>query len=75
MNPKLMIWISVVLSALAQIFLKRGFDQLRSTGRKHGPGKLGTARHSLAWFGRNLSGCGESVSWWPWRCGSRVCRN
>jgi drug/metabolite transporter (DMT)-like permease len=29
MNPKLMIWISVALSALAQVFLKRGLTNLR----------------------------------------------
>lgn len=28
MNPKLMIWISVALSALAQVFLKRGLTNL-----------------------------------------------
>ena len=30
MNPKAMIWISVVLSALAQIFLKRGLTNLQA---------------------------------------------
>src|SRR5438128_6607474 len=37
MNPKLMIWVSVLLSALAQIFLKHGLNQVQnSTTRRHG---------------------------------------
>ena len=31
MNPKLMIWASVALSALAQIFLKQGLRNLQRT--------------------------------------------
>jgi undecaprenyl phosphate-alpha-L-ara4N flippase subunit ArnE len=34
MSPKLMIWISVALSALAQIFLKRGLTGLQVQGRE-----------------------------------------
>jgi drug/metabolite transporter (DMT)-like permease len=30
MNPKLMIWISVILSAVAQVFLKQGLSKLQS---------------------------------------------
>jgi drug/metabolite transporter (DMT)-like permease len=36
MNPKLMIWISVVLSAVAQIFLKHGLTSVQSKDRKPG---------------------------------------
>ena len=44
MNPKLMIWISVALSALAQIFLKRGLTSLRVRREEnHDRGNLGTA--------------------------------
>ena len=32
MNPKMMIWISVALSAVAQIFLKRGLTNLQARG-------------------------------------------
>lgn len=36
MSPKAMIWTSVVLSALAQIFLKRGLTNLRTHGANNG---------------------------------------
>jgi drug/metabolite transporter (DMT)-like permease len=35
MNPKAMIWLSVVLSAIAQIFLKRGLINLQSRNFIH----------------------------------------
>lgn len=35
MNPKLMIWISVALSALAQVFLKRGLTKLHIQNREN----------------------------------------
>jgi undecaprenyl phosphate-alpha-L-ara4N flippase subunit ArnE len=35
MNPKLMIWISVALSAFAQIFLKRGLTNLQNEPAGH----------------------------------------
>ncbi len=38
MNPKLMIWISVLLSALAQIFLKQGMNGAK---RRQASGPLG----------------------------------
>ena len=36
MNPKAMIWISVALSAVAQIFLKRGLTNFQTRGGKPG---------------------------------------
>jgi drug/metabolite transporter (DMT)-like permease len=53
MNPKLMIWASVVLSALAQIFLKQGLSHLQGT---IGANKnlrslgLGVIRQVFVWF-------------------------
>jgi undecaprenyl phosphate-alpha-L-ara4N flippase subunit ArnE len=40
MSPKLMIWISVVLSAIAQIFLKKGLSNVKPTGLTRGVGGL-----------------------------------
>ena len=53
MNPKLMIWISVGLSAVAQIFLKHGLTNLQAAGpRKPGPLPLvcGVVRQSYIWY-------------------------
>jgi len=53
MNPKLMIWISVALSAFAQIFLKRGLTNVQASGpRKPGvlPLIFGVARQSYIWY-------------------------
>ncbi len=36
MNPKLMIWISVVLSAVAQILLKHGLTRVQRTSNRSG---------------------------------------
>jgi undecaprenyl phosphate-alpha-L-ara4N flippase subunit ArnE len=41
MSPKFMVWVSVLLSAVAQVFLKHGLN--RVTGRNHG-----TLRHPAA---------------------------
>lgn len=41
MNPKLMIWFSVVLSAVAQIFLKHGLNRVQSNTTRRG-GVAGT---------------------------------
>ena len=58
MSPKLMIWISVALSALAQIFLKRGLTKLRAQ-RKENYGRansgllglaLGVVRQEFIWL-------------------------
>jgi drug/metabolite transporter (DMT)-like permease len=53
MSPKLMIWISVALSALAQIFLKRGLTNLQVQGRGTA-GLLGLAmgvvRQGFVWL-------------------------
>ena len=53
MNPKLMIWISVALSAIAQIFLKRGLMNFQAAGPRR-PGVvslvLGVARQSYIWY-------------------------
>ena len=53
MNPKLMIWISVLLSAVAQIFLKRGLTNLQAEGNR-GPGVLGLVggviRQQFIWY-------------------------
>ena len=52
MNPKLMIWISVLLSAVAQIFLKRGLTDLQAEGER-GPGVFrliaGVMRQKFIW--------------------------
>jgi drug/metabolite transporter (DMT)-like permease len=53
MNPKLMIWASVVLSALAQIFLKRGLSNLqRAVGidRNLVSLALGLIRQGYVWL-------------------------
>jgi drug/metabolite transporter (DMT)-like permease len=53
MNPKLMIWISVVLSAVAQIFLKHGLSNLQAEGpRKPGvlPLIFGVIRQTYIWY-------------------------
>ena len=53
MNPKLMIWMSVALSALGQIFLKRGLTNLQAQGRETA-GLLGLAiavmRQGFVWL-------------------------
>jgi len=41
MSPKLMIWTSVVLSALAQVFLKYGLTRAQKNRAGGGPGVLG----------------------------------
>src|SRR3974390_2096169 len=48
-SPKLLIWISVFLSGLAQIFLKIGMTNLRQATAKSQAGLVGTA---LALFGQ-----------------------
>jgi drug/metabolite transporter (DMT)-like permease len=47
----LLIWISVILSGLAQIFLKIGMTNLRQATAKSGSGLFGTA---LALFGQTF---------------------
>ena len=47
MNPKAMIWISVVLSAVAQIFLKRGLTNLQAR-KSNREGVLGLATGILS---------------------------
>lgn len=52
MNPKLMIWASVVLSALAQIFLKHGLSNLRTGDQKNRVLALvlAVARQAYVWL-------------------------
>lgn len=52
MNPKTMIWVSVVLSALAQIFLKRGLTSLQMEKRSPGVVSLafGVAKQGFVWL-------------------------
>lgn len=53
MNPKLMIWISVALSAVAQIFLKQGLTNLQNQvqGRTGLLGlALGVVSQKFIWF-------------------------
>ena len=53
MNPKVMIWISVALSALAQIFLKQGltsFQSRRVVGKGFMSSVLGIARQICVWL-------------------------
>lgn len=52
MSPKLMIWSSVVLSGLAQIFLKRGISDLQRRGTRGGllPLAWGIALQSFIWL-------------------------
>jgi drug/metabolite transporter (DMT)-like permease len=40
MNPKLMVWVSVLLSAVAQIFLKHGLNRVKSSRAGAAPGSL-----------------------------------
>ena len=40
MNPKLMVWVSVLLSAVAQIFLKHGLNQVKSSRAGAAPASL-----------------------------------
>lgn len=52
MSPRAMIWISVTLSAVAQVFLKQGLNTLR---RKQGSGSvlqlaLGVAQQGWIWL-------------------------
>jgi len=54
MTPKVMIWTSVVLSALAQIFLKQGLSSLQK-GSGSRKGMVGLAFESRA---SPSSGCG-----------------
>lgn len=53
MNPKLMIWASVVLSALAQLCLKHGLNQIKHAGQQR-KGLSGMVRNIVAqpfvWF-------------------------
>lgn len=51
MSPKLMIWLSVVLSAIAQICLKQGLSSLRATQRENGliTVSLGVMRQPYVW--------------------------
>jgi len=52
MSPKLMIWLSVILSAVAQIFLKQGLSSLqkRRAGRNPGSIILGVVREVYVWL-------------------------
>jgi drug/metabolite transporter (DMT)-like permease len=52
MSPKLMIWISVTLSAIAQIFLKQGLSKLQKNRTSGGIGSmiLGVARQPYVWL-------------------------
>jgi drug/metabolite transporter (DMT)-like permease len=53
MSPKLMIWISVTLSAVAQIFLKQGlsgFQRSRSGHGGMGSLVLGVVRQTYVWL-------------------------
>jgi multidrug transporter EmrE-like cation transporter len=53
MSPKLMIWISVALSAFAQVFLKRGMTGLRlrtRSGRGLPSLLLGVASQGFIWL-------------------------
>lgn len=53
MSPKLMIWLSVILSAVAQIFLKQGLSRLRASrsGRSGAVAlALGVMRQSYVWL-------------------------
>ncbi len=48
MSPKLMIWLSVILSAVAQVFLKHGMNNLKRRGVS-GPVDLVIGVASQAW--------------------------
>jgi multidrug transporter EmrE-like cation transporter len=52
MSPKLMIWISVTLSAIAQIFLKQGLCKLQEnrTSSGIGPMIVAAARQAYVWL-------------------------
>jgi drug/metabolite transporter (DMT)-like permease len=52
MTPKLMIWSSVVLSAVAQIFLKHGLTQARRNSRRGEAAAmlLGVATQPFVWL-------------------------
>jgi len=52
MSPKLMIWISVTLSAVAQIFLKQGLSRLQQNRNGGGIGSLilGVVRQAYVWL-------------------------
>jgi drug/metabolite transporter (DMT)-like permease len=50
MSPKLMIWLSVILSAVAQVLLKQGLNNVRSrTGANSSPATLIVAVATQAW--------------------------
>jgi drug/metabolite transporter (DMT)-like permease len=52
MSPKLMIWISVTLSAVAQLFLKQGLTRLQQNRNGSGMGSLvlGVVRQTYIWL-------------------------
>jgi drug/metabolite transporter (DMT)-like permease len=52
MSPKLMIWISVTLSAVAQLFLKQGLSRLQQSCKGSGMGSLvrGVVRQTYIWL-------------------------
>ena len=52
MSPKLMIWLSVILSAVAQIFLKQGLSSLQKSRAGADPGSiiLGVVREAYVWL-------------------------
>ena len=52
MSPKLMIWMSVTLSAVAQIFLKQGLSRLQQTRKGSGVVSLvlGVASQAYIWL-------------------------
>ena len=53
MSPKLMIWLSVILSAVAQIFLKQGLSRIqkqRAHAAKVDPLVLAVIRQAYVWF-------------------------
>jgi drug/metabolite transporter (DMT)-like permease len=52
MSPKLMIWLSVILSAVAQIFLKQGLSSLQKRRAGADPGSiiLGVVREAYVWL-------------------------
>ncbi len=71
MSPKLLIWISVLLSAVAQIFLKQGMINIRRSLTANGSNLLGmgwsVARERYVW----LWGLAFSVALGLWLVGLR----
>ena len=76
MSPKLMIWLSVILSAVAQIFLKQGLSSLQKRRAGADPGSiiLGVVRDSVRMaVGYVLRSRDGSVASWPPKIGPLLC--